>query len=64
MLVLSEVFVSVPDPRSKRQARHDLSELLTVAVCAVLCAIALGVRSCNRISLKPECTMPVRVCKT
>ncbi|QTQ30026.1 Transposase, IS4-like [Aromatoleum bremense] len=37
LMPVSEVFVSVPDPRSKRQARHDLSELLTVAVCAVLC---------------------------
>jgi predicted transposase YbfD/YdcC len=34
---MSEVFVSLPDPRSKRHAKHDLSELLTVAVCAVLC---------------------------
>jgi len=34
---LSEVFVTVPDPRGARQTRHDLSELLTVAVCAVLC---------------------------
>ena len=37
LMPVSEVFVSVPDPRSKRHARHDLSELLTVAVCAVLC---------------------------
>ena len=32
------VFVSIPDPRNSRQVRHDLSELLTVAVCAVLCS--------------------------
>jgi hypothetical protein len=34
---VSEVFVSIPDPRSQAHAKHDLSELLTVAVCAVLC---------------------------
>ncbi|TVO64217.1 ISAs1 family transposase [Denitromonas ohlonensis] len=34
---LQQVFVSIPDPRSRRQVRHDLAELLTVAVCAVLC---------------------------
>jgi predicted transposase YbfD/YdcC len=37
LIPVSEVFVSIPDPRSKRHAKHDLSELLTVAVCAVLC---------------------------
>ena len=36
---LTQVFVSVPDPRSKRHKRHDLSELLTVAVCAVLSGV-------------------------
>lgn len=35
--LLNEIFVSVPDPRSARQTRYSLSELLTVAVCAVLC---------------------------
>lgn len=35
--LLKDVFVSVPDPRSARQTRHNLSELLAVAVCAVLC---------------------------
>lgn len=35
---LTQVFVSISDPRSTRQVRHDLSELLTVAVCAVLCS--------------------------
>lgn len=34
---LAKVFVTIRDPRSSRQVRHDLSELLTVAVCAVLC---------------------------
>lgn len=29
---LTQVFVSISDPRSTRQVRHDLSELLTVAV--------------------------------
>ena len=36
---LTQVFVSVCDPRSKRHARHDLSELRTVAVCAVLSGV-------------------------
>ena len=35
---LTQVFISISDPRSARQVRHDLSELLTVAVCAVLCS--------------------------
>ncbi len=35
---LTQIFVSISDPRSARQVRHDLSELLTVAVCAVLCS--------------------------
>ena len=34
---LMQVFVSIPDPRSARQVRHNLAELLAVAVCAVLC---------------------------
>lgn len=33
---LMQVFVSVSDPRSKRHTQHDLAELLTVVVCAVL----------------------------
>jgi len=36
---LRQVFVSVSDPRSVRHTRHDLSELLTVAVCAVLSGV-------------------------
>ena len=35
---LMQVFVSISDPRSDWQVRHDLSELLTVAMCAVLCS--------------------------
>jgi predicted transposase YbfD/YdcC len=38
VMPLTQVFVSISDPRSARQVRHDLSELLTVAVCAVLCS--------------------------
>ncbi len=37
VMPLARVFVSVRDPRSTRQVRHDLAELLTVAVCGVLC---------------------------
>jgi len=43
---LSQVFVSIEDPRSARHVRHDLSELLTVAVCAMLC----GADDCVEIS--------------
>jgi predicted transposase YbfD/YdcC len=39
IMPLTQVFVSVSDPRSKRHSRHDLSELLTVAVCAVLSGV-------------------------
>lgn len=35
---LTQVFVSIFDPRNTRQVRHYLSELLTVTVCAVLCS--------------------------
>lgn len=35
---LTQVFVSISDPRSAQQVRHDLSELLTVAEYAVLCS--------------------------
>lgn len=38
VMSLTQMFVSISDPRSARQVRHDLSELLTVAVCAVLCS--------------------------
>ena len=38
VMPLTQVFVSISDPRSARQVRHDLSELLTVEVCAVLCS--------------------------
>jgi len=33
---LKRVFVSISDQRSARHKRHDLAEVLTVAVCAVL----------------------------
>ena len=36
---LTQVFVSISDPRSVRHTRHDLAELLTVAVCAVLSGV-------------------------
>ena len=36
---LTQVFVSISDPRSTRHTRHDLAELLTVAVCAVLSGV-------------------------
>lgn len=36
---LTQVFVAISDPRSARHKRHDLAELLTVAVCAVLSGV-------------------------
>jgi len=36
---LTQVFVSISDPRSTRRKRHDLAALLTFAVCAVLSGI-------------------------
>lgn len=39
VMPLTQVFVSITDPRSRRQTRHDLSELLTVVVCAVLSGV-------------------------
>jgi predicted transposase YbfD/YdcC len=38
VMPLTQMLVSISDPRSARQVRHDLSELLTVAMCAVLCS--------------------------
>ncbi|WP_407280864.1 ISAs1 family transposase [Aromatoleum evansii] len=39
VMPLTQVFVSISDPRSARHKRHDLAELLTVAVCAVLSGV-------------------------
>jgi predicted transposase YbfD/YdcC len=39
VMPLTQVFVSISDPRSARHMRHDLAELLTVAVCAVLSGV-------------------------
>src|SRR5690606_18664164 len=39
IMPLTQVFVSISDPRSARHKRHDLAELLTVAVCAVLSGV-------------------------
>lgn len=36
---LQQVFISISDPRSTRHKRHDLAELLTIAVCAVLSGV-------------------------
>jgi hypothetical protein len=35
---LTQMFVAISSPCSTRPGRHDLSELLTVAACAVLCS--------------------------
>ena len=39
VMPLTQVFVSISDPRSARHKRHDLAELLTIAVCAVLSGV-------------------------
>jgi hypothetical protein len=39
VMPLTQVFVSISDPRSARHTRHDLAELLTVAVCAELSGV-------------------------
>ena len=39
VMPLTQVFVAISDPRSARQIRHDLAELLTAAVCAVLSGV-------------------------
>lgn len=36
---LTQVFASISDPRSARHTLHDLAELLTVTVCAVLSGV-------------------------
>ena len=36
-LSLSEAFSVIPDPRVRGRSKHDLVEMLVVAVCAVLC---------------------------
>jgi hypothetical protein len=39
VMPLTQVFVSISDPRSARHTRHDLADVLTVAVCAVLSGV-------------------------
>lgn len=39
VMPLTQVFVSISDPRSARHKRHDLAELMTIAVCAVLSGV-------------------------
>jgi predicted transposase YbfD/YdcC len=36
-LAISEVFADLPDPRLDRNKRHHLTDILTIALCAVLC---------------------------
>ena len=38
-LVLAEAFTDVPDPRVTGRSRHDLVEMLVIAVCAMVCGI-------------------------
>ena len=36
-MTLSEAFVELPDPRTGPAQRHDLGEMILMALCAVLC---------------------------
>jgi predicted transposase YbfD/YdcC len=36
-LAISDVFADLPDPRMDRNKRHHLTDILTIALCAVLC---------------------------
>ncbi|BCX82126.1 transposase [Methylomarinovum caldicuralii] len=52
-LALSEVFVSIPDPRQSSKVTYDLVEVLVVVVCAVICGADVTVH-CARPSLEKE----------
>src|SRR3990172_7628477 len=34
---ITRYFADLPDPRINRQKRHELTDLLTIAICAVIC---------------------------
>jgi hypothetical protein len=53
---LADVFVSIQDPRQAAKVRHNLVELLVVAVNAVL----VGADTFVEIELKPYWGKPVR----
>jgi hypothetical protein len=36
-LALVDHFAAIPDPRLDRQKRHKLIDILTIAICAVIC---------------------------
>jgi hypothetical protein len=36
-MTLTEAFAGLPDPRTGPAQRHDLSEMIVMALCAVLC---------------------------
>ena len=36
-LAITDVFADLPDPRLDRNKRHQLTDILTIALCAVLC---------------------------
>jgi predicted transposase YbfD/YdcC len=36
-LAITEVFADLPDPRLDRNKRHQLTDILTIALCALLC---------------------------
>ena len=37
-MTLIEAFSELPDPRTGPAQRHDLTEMIVMALCAVLCA--------------------------
>jgi len=34
---ITRYFADLPDPRVDRQKRHQLTDLLSIAICAVIC---------------------------
>jgi hypothetical protein len=36
-MTLTEAFAELPDPRTGAAQRHDLTEMILMALCAVLC---------------------------
>lgn len=54
MSPLHDLFASLPDPRQQSKIRHNLAEMLTVAVAAILC----GADTCTEIQAWGEARLP------
>ncbi len=42
---LTECFADLPDPRMERTRLHALTDILVIAICAVLCGAKAGMTS-------------------